>query len=324
MASVPAAHRIVAPASLPLLQIVDRVGVGCGRSGPGYASRGFAKLGEFSNPIDNPKAYLFRIATNLWTDRFRRPELPLPIQESKPPSPEQTAEVHDAAAQVINRLPPKERAAVVLKDVLDLRLEEIAEILQTSVGAIKSALPAGAASLQRPNPCPPVLGRAKRWLTSLSKPSTLAIWIGSRPCCLKSRWLRWSVSGRHTVRKPIRESSLYYSLFLEKGEPRAERRSVAGEELVVFWYSDLDDPTIRAVREVLRLEALEGQISRLRYYTFCPETVAEICGAQGLPVVGLGYGVWSVEFLSLRKEEEFLKWREQSHPHWDEQARKTK
>jgi hypothetical protein len=116
-------------------------------------------------------------------------------------------------------------------------------------------------------------------------------------------------------RNPIRESSLYYSLFLEKGEPRAERRTLAGEELVVFWYADLDDTKKNAVREALRLEELDGQIARLRYYTFCPETVAEICEAQGLPMSGLGYGVWSPEFLSLRKEEEFLKWREQSHPH---------
>src|SRR6476620_4187462 len=54
--------------------------------------RGFAKLGEFSNPIDNPKAYLFRIATNLWVDRFRRTEPLLPVEESHPSSPEQSAE----------------------------------------------------------------------------------------------------------------------------------------------------------------------------------------------------------------------------------------
>jgi RNA polymerase sigma-70 factor (ECF subfamily) len=59
--------------------------------------RGFAKLGEFSNPIDNPKAYLFRIATNLWVDRFRRQELPQKIGDSTPSSPEQSAEIRDAA-----------------------------------------------------------------------------------------------------------------------------------------------------------------------------------------------------------------------------------
>jgi RNA polymerase sigma-70 factor (ECF subfamily) len=286
--------------------------------------RGFAKLGEFSNPIDNPKAYLFRIATNLWTDRFRRPAFPLPTEEYRFGGPEQTDEVREAARQLMNRLPPRERAAVVLKDVLDYRIEEIAVILQTSVGAIKSALHRGREKLATPEPVP-----------SDARPSAALVdqfveAFNDRDLDrLTALLLEESVAevvgiGTSYGRTPIRESSLYYSLFLEKGEARAERRSVAGEELVVFWYCGIDDPATSAVREVLRIEELDGQISRLRYYTFCPETLAEVCGAQGLPMASLGYGVWSVEFLSLRKEEEFLKWRGQSHPHWDEQARKEK
>jgi RNA polymerase sigma-70 factor (ECF subfamily) len=285
--------------------------------------RGFAKLGEFSNTIDNPKAYLFRIATNLWVDRFRRQELPPPIGESTPSSPEQSAEIRDAARQLMHRLPPQERAGVVLKDVLDFRLEEIATILQTSVGAIKSAMHRGREKLATPTgtrgnsqPSEALVdqfveafnARDLDRLTALLLDNSAAEVVGI---------------GTSYGRKPISDSSLYYSLFLEKGEARAERRTIAGEVLVVFWYSDIDDPTKNAVREVLRLEELDGRIARLRSYTFCPETVAEICEAQGLPMRGLGYGVWSPEFLSLRREEEFLKWREQSHPHWDEQAKRA-
>ena len=118
--------------------------------------RAFAKLGEFSNPIDNPKSYLFRIATNLWVDRVRRlgqgeiagSQISQDITARS--RPEQSAEVRDAAKQLINRLPPRERAAIVLKDVLDFRLEEIAEILQTTPGAIKSALHRGREKLAAP------------------------------------------------------------------------------------------------------------------------------------------------------------------------------
>jgi DNA-directed RNA polymerase specialized sigma24 family protein len=38
--------------------------------------------------------------------------------------------MREAAKQLLQRLPPQERAAVVLKDVFDFRLEEITTILQ--------------------------------------------------------------------------------------------------------------------------------------------------------------------------------------------------
>src|SRR5215471_291963 len=74
-----------------------------------------------------PRAYLFRIATNLWVDRVRRRELV--ISEPNLPSSssvEQSLETRDAAALLMSRLAPQERAAVVLKDVFDFTLEVFA------------------------------------------------------------------------------------------------------------------------------------------------------------------------------------------------------
>src|SRR5215510_15096233 len=100
--------------------------------------RAFAKLGDVSLRIENPKAYLFRIASNLWVDHCRRTEEVLPEDRSLTSNPEQLIEIREAAKQQL-RLSPQERAAVVLKDVFDFRLEEIATIRQTTVGAIKAA-----------------------------------------------------------------------------------------------------------------------------------------------------------------------------------------
>ena len=288
--------------------------------------RAFAKLGEFSNPIDNPKAYLFRIATNLWVDRFRRVEYAVnPASEaaSAAGNPEQSAEIRDAAKQLINRLPPRERAAVVLKDVLDFRLEEIADILETTPGAIKSALHRGREKLATSEGMS-VRARASEALIDQFVEAFNARDLDRLTALLLNNSAAEVIGmGTSYGRKPISDSSLYYSLFLEKGDPRAERHTFDGEDVVVFWYRDLDDHTHSAVREVLRLEELEDQISRLRYYTFCPETLEEVSNALGFQFVGLGYGVWSPEFLSLRKEEEFLEWRARNHPDWDEQARRT-
>src|SRR5262249_58985671 len=94
--------------------------------------RAFAKLGDVAPQIDNPKAYLFRIASNVWVDHFRRPDW-VTLQKSPMTSnPEQSLEIRDAAQQLMRLPPPQECAAVVLKEVLDFRLAEIAEVLYTA------------------------------------------------------------------------------------------------------------------------------------------------------------------------------------------------
>jgi len=77
---------------------------------------------------------------------------------------------------------------------------------------------------------------------------------------------------------------------------------------VVIWYAVLDDPETCVVRDVLRFEEIEGQIARLRFFAFCPETLAEVVGALGLPLATNGYGVWAPEFLEMQKQEEFQQW----------------
>ena len=44
-------------------------------------------------------------------------------------------------------LPPKERACVLLKDVFDYSLEEIAELVDSTVGGVKAALNRGRSKL---------------------------------------------------------------------------------------------------------------------------------------------------------------------------------
>src|SRR5262245_47186374 len=75
----------------------------------------------------------------------------MPEERTMTSTPEQAVEVRDAAKQLLHRLSPQERAAVVLKDVFDFRLEEIATILQTTVGAIKAALHGGREKLAAPS-----------------------------------------------------------------------------------------------------------------------------------------------------------------------------
>jgi RNA polymerase sigma-70 factor, ECF subfamily len=273
--------------------------------------RAFAKLGEVSLRIDSPKAYLFRIASNLWVDHFRRMEWGTPPEEHiKTSTPEQAVEVRNAAKQLLHRLSPQERAAVVLKDVFDFRLEEIAAILQTTVGAIKAALHGGREKLAVPS--------ATRTVAPVSEAllDQFVAAFNARDLERLTGLLRADAVGEIVSmgiwygRSAVRDVSLYYSLFLEHGEPRAEWRTFRGEPIVVIWYA-LDDPNASVVRNVLRFEEREGQIARLRSFLLCPETLTEIVGTLGLPVKANGYGPWAPEFLELRKQAEFEHWKAQ-------------
>ena len=66
--------------------------------------RGFGALGMADRPIDNPRAYLVRVATNLWTDTMRRRSIERNALASEATgyveahSPPDAGDVRDAAA----------------------------------------------------------------------------------------------------------------------------------------------------------------------------------------------------------------------------------
>ncbi|MEE8557758.1 MAG: RNA polymerase sigma factor, partial [Myxococcota bacterium] len=121
--------------------------------------RGFGTLGTVHHRIRNPRSYLLRIATNLWIDTVRRrgaeanaasAQAEEPRDGTSAPSPSQATEVRDAGAALMQHLAPQERAAILLKDVFDMSLEETAEVLRTTIGAVKAALHRGRSRLREP------------------------------------------------------------------------------------------------------------------------------------------------------------------------------
>src|SRR6185369_4375854 len=64
-----------------------------------------------------------------------------------------------AVEHLVLALPPKERACVLLKDVFDYSLEEIAELVDSTVGGVKAALNRGRSKLA-PAPAPSTEARA--------------------------------------------------------------------------------------------------------------------------------------------------------------------
>jgi RNA polymerase sigma-70 factor, ECF subfamily len=101
------------------------------------------------------RPWLFRIAHNTALDFVRRYEhrhvhasenLDEVSEVSElPPDGERV----EAALTVFSALPPLQRSALVLKDVLGLSLEETADTMQTSVAAVKAALLRARANVTR-------------------------------------------------------------------------------------------------------------------------------------------------------------------------------
>jgi RNA polymerase sigma-70 factor (ECF subfamily) len=121
-------------------------------------ARAFSALSELET-LPPLRPWLFRIAHNAAVDHLRsaahRTTRPLDDVVDPPldpaPSPEEalaSAQAVEAALHRFLALPATQRSAVILKDVLGASLEEIAELLDVTVPAVKAALHRGRTSLR--------------------------------------------------------------------------------------------------------------------------------------------------------------------------------
>lgn len=260
--------------------------------------KSFGGLSRLHDPVRNPRAYLLRTATNLWIDRLRHREVEAAaLAESDPPPPHRTdsaGEVRDAGAALLQRLAPRERAALILKDVFDLSLEESAEVLETTIGAVKAALhrararlrePEGDAASQRPAPSASLVDRFVELFNAADKPGLLKLVLDNATVENVGIGMEWGAEG-HRSPKSWFEGALgghpeWPDVWRYESQ-RAERRLYRGEPVMVVL-------RVRKGREameaVMRFEEEDAQVSRMRSYGFCPETVREVGEGLGLRVL---------------------------------------
>lgn len=126
---------------------------------------------RFDNSRGTFRAWLFRIGANAAVDRIRReglrrgPELDRPIDDgeggdarvidlvpSGEPGPDQEGEaafLGEAMDRALQKLPPFQRAAILLRHQQGMSMEEIAGTLGVPQGTVKSMLHRGSRSLRR-------------------------------------------------------------------------------------------------------------------------------------------------------------------------------
>ncbi|WP_051338323.1 sigma-70 family RNA polymerase sigma factor [Streptomyces flavidovirens] len=259
-------------------------------------ARPFTRAAQTHQPVERPVAWLVRIATNAYLDQVRRPAplLVEPAERAAPPAVD-PVEVRDALAEVTTLLAPQERAAIVLKDVFDLPLKEIAAMLGTTEGAVKAALHRGRGRLAAPERATALAHRTapdRDTLDALAAAFTAYDLDG-----LTKLFVEDAVSDvigvAHEVgRDQIAAGSLHHTLVLEASVRwRAEVRKVDGDPLVLMWATPADGSGPEAVEDVLRAETADGGITRLRWYYFCPDVLAEVGDRLGVPYRTRGYHV---------------------------------
>ncbi len=116
-------------------------------------ARAFVNLGLMAEAPHAPRAWLFRVASNLWLNHVRQArELPAAygVEAPEPATSAEPRATREVAGTLLSQLSPQERAAVVLKDAFGLTLEEVADALSTTPCAIKAALHRGRSKLVAP------------------------------------------------------------------------------------------------------------------------------------------------------------------------------
>ena len=271
-------------------------------------ARAFVTMAQLGASPPNPRAWLFRVASNLWIDRVRRRPSEEPLAEEQASSAVVTdpRSTREAAGTLLGRLSPQERAAVVLKDVFELSLEEAAEALSTTVGAIKTALHRARGKLVEPAeeepspPSPAVLdafcaafnaGDLER-LTTLLLDSVSVEVVGVTtqygPEAARRTVLWGMLFGvEHMVNAESIEgldARFYRDVLLKP--PRVEARCHRGSWFLLHWYTHQDG---EAVRAITRLDADGDRVAGLHNYFYNPELIAELCGELGLASRSNGY-----------------------------------
>jgi RNA polymerase sigma-70 factor (ECF subfamily) len=88
----------------------------------------------------------------------------------------------------------------------------------------------------------------------------------------------------------MREGSLEHTFNLERDvRYRAEVRDLDGEPLVAIFATSLDGSGPSGLAEVWRCTTVDGRLSRVSDYFFCPEVVTEIADAWGVTPALHGY-----------------------------------
>jgi RNA polymerase sigma-70 factor (ECF subfamily) len=222
------------------------------------------------------RSWLFRIAHNCCVDWQRRRKGAVPISDDVPDETDVALELEQqelargTLAAIFTSLPTRERASVVLRDVLGYSLEETAEITGSSVGAVKAAIQRAREKLER--------ARLERRASSFSAEERAILeayaerfsrhdWDGVR--ALLAEEARLHVAGRWTGHFRGRYLTNYSQL---SWEFRLQLADVEGTPMIV---TQRRSGATWQPHSVIALSIESGKVTAIRDYVHAPSVIAD-------------------------------------------------
>jgi len=231
----------------------------------------YRKLDQFDGSRP-PKPWLFRICHNRCIDFLRRKGVREKAEEAAarpeetPPAEPNTLGIGQAVEHLVASLPPKERACVLLKDVFDYSLDEIAELVDSTVGGVKAALNRGRTKLAASAPAKP----ARNVHPELAQIVQLYVerfnrrdWNGVRE--LISADARLRVADRYAGRL---SGSPYFGVYEKMPTPwKMAAGEVEGEPAVIILKREGE---VWTPLSVIRFVLVDRHIAQIFDYAQCP------------------------------------------------------
>ena len=238
-------------------------------------AKAYFALGQMVQP-PNLRPWLFRIAHNTAMDYIKRyerqhvePVAELP-ERAQPEDDNVDPLLVESALTAFTELPPLQRSAVILKDVLGQSLEEAADTMGTTVGAVKAALSRARTNIshipratiaQSPQG---VSGEKQAMVRRYADLFNAHDWDGLR--ALLGKESRLDVVSRVQQRMADAGYTDRYAKYLETEEIRAEAGFVDGvPAIAMFSPASSRQPSYFVV-----LETDAGRISLIRDFRYVP------------------------------------------------------
>jgi RNA polymerase sigma factor (sigma-70 family) len=242
------------------------------------------------------KAYLFRIASNLWIDRHRQrqrqPESMELEAEAGAGSETPPVDIEEAMLLLVVRLPARQRVVLLLHDVFGFTGAETAGLIGSTEGAVKAALHRARATLRstaaQEEPITPAAplnpatdATVQAFIQAFNRRDAIALAALLAPGAEHQIMHVADELGRDAIRGGSLTETMADSRPLH-----AKAVTLWGQPAVAVVVPSAGG---MALCDLLRLDVSEGQIMRMKTYYFCPELLAFAARNAGFAALSHGY-----------------------------------